>query len=79
MAKIGKASLDKLNELHGLIAQYYIDAIESGEELSSGTLAAINAMLKNNDITVDILESSPTENFTSKLKLLIKDKEEEVA
>jgi len=74
-----KAGLDTLNELHGLIAQYYIDAIESGEELSSGTLAAINAMLKNNDITVDVIENSPTENFTNKLRLLIQDKEEEIA
>lgn len=74
-----KASLDTLNELHGLIAQYYIDAIDSGEELSSGTLAAINAMLKNNNISVDILEESPTQNITKKLKLLVLNEKEEIA
>lgn len=55
---MAKANLETLNSLHGLIAQYYIEAIESGEELSSGTLAAINTMLKNNDITVDVIEGS---------------------
>lgn len=74
-----KASLDTLNELHGLIAQYYIDAIDSGEELSSGTLAAINAMLKNNSITVDILEESPSEGIAGKLKLLIMNEKEDSA
>ena len=72
-----KASLGKLEELHGLIATYYIEAIESGEELSSGTLAAINAMLKNNSITVDVLEESPAEGIAGKLKLLIMNEKEE--
>ncbi len=74
-----KANMDKLNGLHGVIADYYIEAVESGEELSSGTLAAINSFLKNNDITVDIIEDSPTQNLTSKLQLLVMNKEEEIA
>ena len=75
---MAKANLDTLHELHGVIAKYYIEAVKSDEELSSGTLAAINAFLKNNDITVDVIEDSPSQNLTSKLKLLIMDKEEEV-
>jgi ABC-type Zn uptake system ZnuABC Zn-binding protein ZnuA len=74
---MAKANLEKLNELHGVIAKYYIEAVDSGEELSSGTLAAINAFLKNNDITVDVVEDSPTQNFSSKLKLLIMDEPQE--
>ena len=74
-----KANLDRLHDLHRVIAEYYIEAVEDGEELSSGTLAAINAFLKNNDITVDVLESSPTQDFSSKLKLLVKGHEEEIA
>lgn len=71
-----KASLDSLYELHDLITTYYKEMIESGEELSSGTLAAINAHLKNNSITVDLVEDSPMENLTFKLKeLMNKDKE----
>lgn len=77
MAK--KANLDTLHTLHKVIADYYIDAVQSGEELSSGTLAAINTFLKNNDITVDVVETSPAQDLTAKLQLLIMDKEEEVA
>jgi ABC-type Zn uptake system ZnuABC Zn-binding protein ZnuA len=74
MAK--KANIDRLHDLHRKIAEYYIEATDSGEELSSGTLAAINAFLKNNDITVDVVEDSPTQNLTNKLQLLIMDQEE---
>lgn len=81
MAK--KANLDSLHNLHRVIAEYYIEAVngglgEEGEELSSGTLAAINAFLKNNDITVDVLEDSPEQSMSNKLQLLIMNKEEEV-
>jgi len=68
-----KASIEKLNALHDLITNYYAEAIQSGEELSSGTLAAINAHLKNNNITVDLVEESPMQNLTFKLKELMKE------
>lgn len=71
---MAKASMDKLNGLHDLIASYYSDRVSDGlegEELSSGTLAAINAFLKNNNITVDLVEESPTQNLTFKLKELM--------
>jgi ABC-type Zn uptake system ZnuABC Zn-binding protein ZnuA len=74
-----KANLNELHKLHKVIANYYIEAAESGEELSSGTLAAINAFLKNNNIAVDVIEESPEKNFSSRLKLLIKDQEEDIA
>ena len=74
-----KANLTELHKLHKVIANYYIEAAESGEELSSGTLAAINAFLKNNNIAVDVIEESPEKNFSSRLKLLIKDQEEDIA
>ena len=71
--------MDKLNGLHDLIASYYSERVEDGlggEELSSGTLAAINAFLKNNNITVDLVEESPTQSLTFKLKeLMDKNKE----
>ncbi len=71
-----KANLSELHKLHKAIAKYYIDAAESDEELSSGTLAAINAFLKNNNITVDVVEQSPTESLTNRLQSLIKEREE---
>ena len=74
---MAKANLGELHNLHKVIAKYYIEAVDSGEELSSGTLAAINAFLKNNDITVDVIEDSPTQNLTNKLQLMIMDKEKE--
>jgi len=73
---MAKANINRLNDLHKMIAEYYIEAATSGEELSSGTLAAINAFLKNNDITVDVIEDSPTQNLTSKLQLLILEEKE---
>jgi tryptophanase len=79
---MAKANLNTLNELHGIIAKYYIEKVdgglgEDGEELSSGTLAAINAFLKNNDITVDIVEDSPTQSLSNKLQLLVMQEQEE--
>ena len=68
---MAKATINKLNAVHDLMATYFTEALESGEELSSGTLAAINSFLKTNEITVDVVESSPTQNLTMKLKDLI--------
>ena len=77
MAK--KANMEELHELHKLVAKYYMEALDSGEDLSSGTLAAINTFLKNNDIKVDVVESSPGQNLTFKLKELIQASEQEVS
>ena len=66
-----KANMNELNSLHSMIADYYKECIESGEDLSSGTLAAINTFLKNNDIKVEVVESSPGQNLSFKLKELI--------
>jgi ABC-type Zn uptake system ZnuABC Zn-binding protein ZnuA len=61
------------------VAKYYADALESGEDLSSGTLAAVNTFLKNNDIKVDVVENSPTQNLSFKLQELIKASELEAS
>jgi len=74
---MAKANLGELHNLHKVIAEYYVEAVESGEELSSGTLAAINAFLKNNNITVDVIEDSPTQNLTSKIQQLMDEDIEE--
>ena len=77
MAK--KASIEKLNSLHDLIATYYKetinDAVTDGEQLSSGTLAAINAFLKNNSITADVAESEPMQDLQARIKEMIKKEE----
>lgn len=70
---MAKANVTQMNALHGLITQYYADACNSGEELSSGTLAAINAHLKNNSVTMDVVESSPMQNLTSRFQELMDD------
>jgi ABC-type Zn uptake system ZnuABC Zn-binding protein ZnuA len=69
MAK--KANMEQLHNLHKLIAEYYAEAINSGEDLSSGTLAAINTFLKNNDIKVDVVEQSDKQNLTLKLRDIV--------
>lgn len=63
--------MKELHNLHKLIAGYYKDCIESEEDLSSGTLAAINTFLKNNDIKVDVVEQSNKQNLTYKLRTLV--------
>ena len=69
---MAKANLDKMNALHGLLADYYTEMLgEEGEELSSGTLAAINAFLKNNNITADVIESDGIKNLGTTLRELI--------
>ena len=78
MAK--KASIDKLNGLHDLVATYYEDiiktALEEDAELSSGTLNAINSFLKNNDITADMIESEPIQNLSYRIQDLINQEKE---
>jgi ABC-type Zn uptake system ZnuABC Zn-binding protein ZnuA len=73
---MAKANKEELYTLHKMIAEYYMEALESGEDLSSGTLAAINTFLKNNDIKMDVVEESPAQNLTFKLQQLIQASEE---
>lgn len=75
---MAKANLDKLNALHAALADYYAELLDpdSMEELSSGTLAAINAFLKNNNITADIVESDSMQNLGMTLRSMIKESEE---
>lgn len=68
-----KASMEKLNKLHDILADYYKEQIESGEELSSGFLAALNSFLKTNEITADTVESEPMMDLTKKLQDLMND------
>ena len=74
MAK--KATIEKLNGLHDLMANYFTDQLEAGEELSSGTLAAINSFLKTNNVVAETSESEPLQDLQKKLKeLMLDDKE----
>jgi ABC-type Zn uptake system ZnuABC Zn-binding protein ZnuA len=73
---MAKANKEELYALHKMVAEYYKAALESGEDLSSGTLAAINTFLKNNDVKMDVVEESPTQSLTFKLQQLIQASEE---
>ncbi|WMM95616.1 DNA maturase A [Roseobacter phage CRP-143] len=68
---MAKASMKQVEALHALLANYYSELLESGEELSSGTLAAINTFLKNNDVKIDVAESNPLQSLSSKIKELV--------
>lgn len=74
---MAKASMKEVEVLHSLLSNYYSELLESGEELSSGTLAAINTFLKNNDVKVDVAESSPLQNLSFKIKELVESGESE--
>lgn len=71
--KMAKANLDLLYKLHKAQADYLLEYLESGEEVSSGTLAAVNTFLKNNEITVDMVEENSVQSLTQKFKELIED------
>ncbi|MCI4435826.1 MAG: hypothetical protein JHC33_03325, partial [Ignisphaera sp.] len=52
--------------------------LESGEVLSSGTLAAIGSFLKNNNITTDITPQSTKMNLTSRITALLNDSRQDL-
>jgi hypothetical protein len=68
---MAKASMKEVEALHALLSNYYSELLESGEELSSGTLAAINTFLKNNEVKVDVADSNPLQNLSFKIKELV--------
>lgn len=68
---MAKASMQQVEALHALLANYYSELLESGEELSSGTLAAINTFLKNNEVKIDVADSNPLQNLSFKIKELV--------
>lgn len=63
--------MQQVEALHALLANYYSELLESGEELSSGTLAAINTFLKNNEVKIDVADSNPLQNLSFKIKELV--------
>lgn len=60
---MNKATLETLNGLHDQIASYFTDRLQSGEVLPPGEVSAILKFLKDNEITVDIVESKPMANL----------------
>lgn len=62
-----KATQEDLDALHSLLAKHYTKLLEEGN-LTSGELNAINTFLKNNDITVSVVESNPVQSLISKMK-----------
>jgi len=70
---MAKANKNQVEKLHDLLTSYYSEQLESGEELSSGTLAAINTFLKNNDVKVDIVDSNPMQSLSFKIRDLVKE------
>jgi len=68
---MGKANRHDVESLHSLLVGYYQEQLASGEELSSGTLAAINTFLKNNDIKVDVVDANPLQDLTRNLQELV--------
>lgn len=75
---MGKANKSKLEELHKKVTEYYLDVIDEGEELSSGTLNAINNFLKTNGIVAEEVDISPAQNLQNKLQSFIKDTQGEI-
>lgn len=62
-----KASQEVLNALHADLANYMserlLNAMASGETIPAGELSAINAFLKNNNITADLLQAEPLQDL----------------
>ena len=62
---MAKANIDKLNDLHGLLADKYSKMLEGDRDLTAAELNAIASFLKQNEITVDIAESEPMQNLVA--------------
>lgn len=64
-----KATMDSLNGLHDKMAIYFAGLLESGERLAPGEVTAILKFLKDNEITVDVVESTPMQSLIDKFKM----------
>ncbi len=64
---MGRVSADRLYELQDALVTYLAEELESGEDISSGTLQAIRGILKDNDITSGVSESEPLQNLVTQL------------
>ena len=63
-----KANIEVLNGLHDQMAQYFTKLLKDsmspeGEKLQPGELTAILKFLKDNEITADIVESTPMKSL----------------
>jgi len=67
---MAKATMEQLDTLHDEIAAYYMKRLQANDRLAPGELNAINAFLKNNDITTTVVESSPVQNLLNNMKNL---------
>ncbi len=71
----GKAKVTELEDLHKKVSNYYMDALDCGDDISSGTLNAINTFLKQNEVVVDRRESDNMSKLTTEFAKLIKSKD----
>lgn len=64
MAKQTKgANVEKMYKLHDKFVDYLLEALDSGEEIPSGTLNAINSLLKNNGIFTEITDQEEIQSL----------------
>ena len=70
-----RASVEKLDTLHDMVASYYADLLqeakESGEVLPSGFMSSLVTFLKNNGITAEMMESEPMMDLQARFRELI--------
>ena len=74
---MSKAKLVELEQLHKKVSTYYMDTLDADEDISSGTLNAINTFLKQNEVVVDRLKDASMDSLTEKFQELIDKKERE--
>lgn len=60
---MAKANIEELNSLHDQMAKYFKSLLESGERLQPGELSGILKFLKDNEVTVDVIESKPMQSL----------------
>jgi hypothetical protein len=72
---MAKATINKLNNLHDRMAQYFESLLDKEERLQPGELSAILKFLKDNEITTDLVESTPMQSLITRFAML----EDEIA
>lgn len=63
-----KANMPELEDLHGLMAQYFNKRLKSGDELKPGELTACLSFLKSNHVSANIGEEKPLQNLLEAFK-----------
>lgn len=72
-----KASMGDMYELHSLLAKKFLKLMES-DDIDVKELSAVAKFLKDNEVTVDIVESNAMKSLTDSIKQIANKEEQQL-